>query len=622
MKDELNEKILQNMRGFLFVFRHLALFLGLLLSKFGTESLISIPAPLNNPIVFILALLFCEIIAGVFAYNFCRQETNIYALLAADVIFGVFLCYFFGMPFFFLAVVFPVFEAYFYLPARGFLITLASVVFIYTPLLWYLISSLKNARVIEATPVTWVWKFIDQLEIFILTGFALIFLYSLSFKNTSFIEEIKIASKKEKKDLVEEINHLKSEMKDLFNELEYRKENIAALENDLVKSQEELEKKEKEIEYVRQQGKHLLEASQKKQDSSFKNFTEENAKLKEKISLLSDKSKKYGKVFEDFQKINFSPDLGQTLINIAEAVQKILPSQTYVFFIPDKLKDQDKIFPEVMATPYEDYFRNVSFLFKEGVVGLAANLKMPIKIDEGQINIEGQRAGSLIAYEKSVLVVPVVFEDKLYGLFYIGRAKKGAFSQYEFESLILLSQLIGTALNFVYSLSRVAASRINDSLTGLYNEIYFQERLQEEEKRAQRYKLSLGVLILDIDGFSKLNDAFGMPVGDEVLKEVAGIVKDKSRETDVVARIGNDEFGVILVQTEKNASILIAERIRMAIGLKCFAKRLGSRVNLSASIGIAEFPDDTQDVKKLMRLARISLNSAKSRGGDKTFFKS
>lgn len=127
-----------------------------------------------------------------------------------------------------------------------------------------------------------------------------------------------------------------------------------------------------------------------------------------------------------------------------------------------------------------------------------------------------------------------------------------------------------------------------DGLTGIKNHRAFQEKLEEEVARSVRYGTPISLLMLDVDHFKQYNDAFGHPVGDEVLKEVARLMGENSRDTDVVARYGGEEFAVLLPQTDGAGAAIIAERIRRAV--EC-ASWPGLAV--TASLGVAVLTPDT-----------------------------
>jgi diguanylate cyclase (GGDEF)-like protein/PAS domain S-box-containing protein len=152
-----------------------------------------------------------------------------------------------------------------------------------------------------------------------------------------------------------------------------------------------------------------------------------------------------------------------------------------------------------------------------------------------------------------------------------------------------------------------------DSLTGLPNRRYFLDRLKESLERARRTRESLALMFVDLDGFKLVNDNLGHHAGDQLLVEIANRLKQRTRESDTVARMGGDEFTVILTNVMSSHAIVrvarkILGRVSEAITLD------GTEVFLSSSIGIAVFPDDGADVEGLLQAADTALYKAKDLG--------
>jgi diguanylate cyclase (GGDEF)-like protein len=162
--------------------------------------------------------------------------------------------------------------------------------------------------------------------------------------------------------------------------------------------------------------------------------------------------------------------------------------------------------------------------------------------------------------------------------------------------------------------TRLAQLAVTDGLTGLYNHRHFHERLTLEVERSQRSGLPLSLLMLDVDHFKQFNDTFGHPAGDEVLRQLARVLADTRRANDVVARYGGEEFAVILVDTPKFTAAKVAERVRERINTHDFSEAAPRAGKLSASIGVATFPDDGADAETLVRSADTALYAAKRAG--------
>ena len=131
---------------------------------------------------------------------------------------------------------------------------------------------------------------------------------------------------------------------------------------------------------------------------------------------------------------------------------------------------------------------------------------------------------------------------------------------------------------------------ITDGLTGLFNHRYFLRELQMEFRKALRYGRSLALLLLDIDHFKEVNDRYGHPCGDLVLKNVAGLLKGCLRSTDVAARCGGDKLAILLPETNKSKASEVAEKLRRQLEKSRLAWN-GDSFSITCSIGVAAVPD-------------------------------
>jgi diguanylate cyclase (GGDEF)-like protein len=148
-----------------------------------------------------------------------------------------------------------------------------------------------------------------------------------------------------------------------------------------------------------------------------------------------------------------------------------------------------------------------------------------------------------------------------------------------------------------------------DALTRLANRRSFEERLTEEVQRMHRLLYPLALFIVDVDNFKQINDTFGHPTGDQVLRKVAQALKRACRETDFVARLGGDEFAVLLPGTDLQGARIIAERCRVAIENLAWSER-----TVHVSIGVAQLPSNARDGSTLVDDADQALLCAKRSG--------
>lgn len=163
-------------------------------------------------------------------------------------------------------------------------------------------------------------------------------------------------------------------------------------------------------------------------------------------------------------------------------------------------------------------------------------------------------------------------------------------------------------------LEKTQAMLNRDDLTGLYNARYLDLVLDAELRRAERFQTQFCLLFIDLDGFKPINDNHGHLSGSSVLKQVAEVIRDAVREVDVAIRYGGDEFVVILLGATCSKGLLAAERVRKRIEQKDFALDGGAFAHVTASIGVAAYPDHGQDRETLLKMADETMYHSKRAG--------
>jgi len=159
-----------------------------------------------------------------------------------------------------------------------------------------------------------------------------------------------------------------------------------------------------------------------------------------------------------------------------------------------------------------------------------------------------------------------------------------------------------------------------DEVTSLFTRRYFNERIGAELNRARRYGNQLSLLILDLDGFKKVNDELGHLTGDALLRRIGRMLREKTRQSDIPCRFGGDEFAVLLPETTNSEAYSLAERIRIAAAEESRSEINGRRLSelgpgfpFGVSIGGATFPADCEEPEELVTLAdRLCLEAKKA----------
>jgi diguanylate cyclase (GGDEF)-like protein len=178
--------------------------------------------------------------------------------------------------------------------------------------------------------------------------------------------------------------------------------------------------------------------------------------------------------------------------------------------------------------------------------------------------------------------------------------------------LDLLLARTRTLLEFKAYLDVCEEAAVTDHLTGLANRRRFERQLEREVGRTLRFGHPFSLLMIDIDNFKNLNDSFGHDAGDDAIRAISKVLREGTRGIDLAARIGGEEFAVLLVETDQQGGVEVAERLRLAI--RALELRSGGKV--TASFGVAECPTDAQTAVDVLKASDVALYEAKGRGRD------
>jgi diguanylate cyclase (GGDEF)-like protein len=169
--------------------------------------------------------------------------------------------------------------------------------------------------------------------------------------------------------------------------------------------------------------------------------------------------------------------------------------------------------------------------------------------------------------------------------------------------------------------SKLRELAFRDGLTGLFNHRYFQDFIEKELNRATRYKRAFSLIMLDIDHFKKINDVYGHPVGDTVLKEISSAIEQTVRNCDVVSRYGGEEFAVVLPETALKGAVILAERLRKKVE-QLVIKASDENVQMTVSLGLTVWEPglDVTHKAEIIDAADRALYKSKKTGRNKVSF--
>ena len=213
---------------------------------------------------------------------------------------------------------------------------------------------------------------------------------------------------------------------------------------------------------------------------------------------------------------------------------------------------------------------------------------------------------------RAVLCLPITYGETLLGVLNIESRNENAFAPQDVLILNTLADLLATALHNAFVFQKLQQQSITDGLTGIKTRRFFWEALSAEWKRASRSGRPFSVVLIDLDKFKEVNDTMGHFEGDLVLARVGRLLEQKSRQSNVVARYGGDEFIVLMPETGAEQAHVLAERLRQWLA----TDPMLSEHHITGSFGVASFPVHGFSIEDIIRVADAGMYVSKRSGGN------
>src|SRR5438445_724037 len=320
----------------------------------------------------------------------------------------------------------------------------------------------------------------------------------------------------------------------------------------------------------------------------------------------------YRQLADVFHDILSEHSLDNLLERIADALAELVPHDTLSIYQADE--SQTILIPVFARDKWADNILSDQCYFGEGITGWAALHREPVRTNQAHLDPRSKTVPGTPEDEPEALIsVPLVARGLVKGTLNMYRLGEDAsFSDDEFELARRFADAAALALDNAEIRARLEYQAQTDSLTGLYNHRYFHERLRAELTRASRTRDSVAVLMLDIDDFKKVNDIYGHGVGDQVLRELAEQLNAAVRGSDLVCRLGGEEFGVVMGSCGTEDAVALANRLTERLKELEF----GPAGKITVSVGAAEGPSDASNPRELIACAEAAMMTAKARGKD------
>jgi len=317
----------------------------------------------------------------------------------------------------------------------------------------------------------------------------------------------------------------------------------------------------------------------------------------------------YRRLAEVFHHVLSEQSLDTLLDRVADTLADLVPYDALHIYEADQVRRE--LIPVLARSDWESEIMRTRPAFGQGITGWAVDKREPVLANDAHLDSRVAFIPGTPAEPEALISIPLIARGALKGALNVYRVGDGAaFADDEFELAKWFGDAAALALDNAQVRARLEHQAQTDSLTGLYNHRNFHERLRAELTRASRARDTVALLMFDIDEFKRVNDICGHGVGDEILVALGDLTTSLVRTSDVVCRIGGEEFAVIMPSCDAGDALGLARRL---------TERLGARPDdaageITISVGIAQGPANAGNPRGLVACAESAMMAAKVRG--------
>ena len=344
------------------------------------------------------------------------------------------------------------------------------------------------------------------------------------------------------------------------------------------------------------------------------------ASLSAKTEELSQRLEERAMLFDILRMTTSSQELDQVLHTLVERVGHLLRLREVVIFIHDE-GTEDFVVRAAYGFTREEAVVGRSVKFGEGISGRVGKTREPLIVDD--VSREETYLGfwGHAAREGSLAAVPLIHQDRLLGVLTVTRPVEDPIRELHLNLLRAIADNASLAIRNAQLFTRMRELSTQDELTGLANRRLFHTQLGMEIDRARRFEKPLSLVAIDIDHFKLLNDRHGHPVGDAALREVSALLGRSVRKIDTVARVGGEEFMVLLPRADIREAVLVAGKLQKAVLATEFqGGKDQPEGRLTVSLGVSQLaPTDDRNGESLIGRADQALYAAKHAGRNRVF---
>lgn len=418
----------------------------------------------------------------------------------------------------------------------------------------------------------------------------------------------------------------------LYQQISERTENVELVYAEMTDQESKVKQLSKQVAHL----EHELQEAYKDVAKARMALTSREDQAEEKVSRISGEMLRDRQMLEDeaqrlelelehrnrtlegFRQLLGSLSLEETLLALVYYLQSRVPSAVCVVFMKEDVQGVSYLYPEVADADDTDYFRELAIPAGEQSVGYVAATGSALNIENVRTEVEGKVLEVLQNQGQSALILPLrnPSDGQVMGVVYLGRQKINGYLPQDKELCEEFLELAGLAVARCQEFRVRVGGGLHDMVTGLHNGMYLAERMEEEVRRGRRYTYPVSLLLVDIDNFTPMAERLEPEVIDNVLRQLAGLILEAIRDTDVASRIEGDDFGVLLVHSDRDSAVPIGERIRQEVSETTFGTP-GQPLRLTVSVGVAGVPHDASDAQRLKEAGFGAIADARSKGGNR-----
>ncbi|MGH2697953.1 MAG: diguanylate cyclase [Actinomycetota bacterium] len=321
----------------------------------------------------------------------------------------------------------------------------------------------------------------------------------------------------------------------------------------------------------------------------------------------------YRRLADVFHHVLSEQSLDALLERIADTLKDLLQYDTLIIYTADEARRV--LVPVLARDQYVEEIMSDRVPFGRGITGAAVEAGEAVLANHAHLDPRTQVIPGTPHDAESLMSIPLLNKGAVKGALNVYRqGEEAVFTPEEFELAKRFGEAAALAIENASHRAELELAAQTDSLTNLYNHRHFHERLRAELNRASRKYDSCALLVMDIDDFKRVNDVFGHAAGDTVLVAIADLLRATVRASDVVSRLGGEEFAVILPSCDAGDALGLAARINAKLATMDFEPA----GKITVSIGVAQGPHHAANPRELVACADAAMLTAKAKGKNRT----